>query len=128
VKAVACPLFVPLVEEGWWRHPVAASVAREYLASLRRSRADTLVLGCTHYPLLRSVLSRAMGRSTRLIDSAEQTAVETEELLGTAGLRRQGYAGKREFFCSDAPARFLGLARRLLGLPISRVGLHPFDI
>jgi len=128
VEAVACPLFVPLVEEGWWRHPVALSVAKEYLKTMRRSRADTLVLGCTHYPLLKPVLRRVMGSSARLIDSAEQTALETEELLESAGLRRRGRQGRREFFCSDAPARFHGLARRLLGLPVSRVGLHPFDI
>ena len=128
VEAMACPLFVPLVEEGWWRHPVAAAVAREYLVGLRRSRADTLVLGCTHYPLLKPILRKIMGGSVGLIDSAEQTAIETQELLENAGLRRGSSSGKREFYCSDAPARFLGLARRLLGLSVSRVRLHPFDI
>ncbi len=128
VKAVACPLFVPLVEEGWWRHRAAALVAREYLEPLRRARVDTLVLGCTHYPMLKPLLQRVMGSAVRLIDSAEQTAWETEALLENSGGRRSARAGRREFYCSDAPKRFLSLARRMLGLTVSNVTLHPFDI
>ena len=127
VFSTACPLFVPLVEEGWWGHPVTAQVARHYLASLKRSRIDVLVLGCTHYPLLKGVLQREMGTSVKLIDSAEQTALETEELLSRLKLRRRSGPGKREFFVSDAPGRFLKLSKRLLGVAAGKVSLHSFD-
>jgi len=127
VAAKACPLFVPLVEEGWWGHAATALAAREYLSDLRGSGIDTLILGCTHYPLLKGVLRRVMGPKVRLIDSAQQTALETERLLLSLGLRRQGGRGRRRFFVSDAPGRFLKLARRLLGMQVARVELHAFD-
>lgn len=127
VTSVACPLFVPLVEEGWWGHPVTAAVARAYLAPLKRAGIDTLVLGCTHYPLLKKVLQKRMGRSVKLIDSAEQTAIETEELLASLKLLRQDGAGTREFYVSDAPQRFFKLSKRLLGVSVSRASLHSFD-
>lgn len=123
--SVACPLFVPLVEEGWWRHPVAEAVAREYLGPLR-GQVDTLILGCTHYPLLKGVLRRVMGPGVRLIDSAEHTAIEAESLLGELKLRRCGGRGERRFFVSDAPARFLRLAR-VMGVAAPRVAWHRFD-
>lgn len=125
--AAACPLFVPLVEEGWWGHPATILVARHYLASLKRSGIDTLILGCTHYPLLKGVVGRVMGPQVQLIDSAEQTALETERLLLRLGLRRERGRGARRFFVSDAPRRFLRLARRLLGVRVRRVELHSFD-
>jgi glutamate racemase len=127
VKAAACPLFVPLVEEGWWGHPATTLAARHYLGGLKRSGIDTLVLGCTHYPLLKGVLRRIMGPRVRLIDSAEQTALETERLLLSLGLRREGGRGQRRFFVSDAPKRFLKLARRLLEVRVGKVELHAFD-
>ncbi|MBI5239561.1 MAG: glutamate racemase [Elusimicrobia bacterium] len=127
VAPLACPLFVPLVEEGWWGHRATALVARHYLGALRRSGIDTLILGCTHYPLLKGVVRRVMGPRVRLIDSAEQTALETERLLLSLGLRRQGGRGTRRFFVSDAPKRFLKLARRLLGVRVGTVELHAFD-
>jgi glutamate racemase len=70
----ACPLFVPLVEEGWFEHPAAELIAREYLEPLRQAGVDTLVLGCTHYPLLKPLLQRVMGTEVALIDSGEETA------------------------------------------------------
>jgi len=127
VATAACPLFVPLVEEGWWGHRATTLAARHYLGALRRSGIDTLILGCTHYPLLKGVVRRVMGRGVRLIDSAEQTALETERLLLSLGLRREGGRGERRFFVSDAPQRFLKLARRLLGVRVGRVELHAFD-
>lgn len=127
VATVACPLFVPLVEEGWWSHRATTLVARRYLEGLRRSGIDTLVLGCTHYPLLKGVLRRIMGPRVRLIDSAEQTALETERLLLSLGLRRAGGRGRRRFFVSDAPRRFLRLARRLVGVRVRVVEQHAFD-
>jgi glutamate racemase len=127
VATAACPLFVPLVEEGWWGHRATVLVARHYLGGLRRSGIDTLILGCTHYPLLKGVVRRVMGRGVSLIDSAEQTALETERLLLRLGLRRERGRGTQRFFVSDAPRRFLKLARRLLGVRVSRVERHAFD-
>lgn len=125
-RGIACPLFVPLVEEGWWDHHVTVEVARQYLKPLRGSGIDALILGCTHYPLLKKTLKGVMGPSIKLIDSAEQTALETEELLTDMRLRRKAGRGKNEFYVSDAPKRFLRIAR-LLGVKASKVRLHPFD-
>jgi glutamate racemase len=126
--SVACPLFVPLVEEGWWSGEVVTSVARKYLAPLKHSRVDTVILGCTHYPYLKPVLARVLGPSVRLIDSAEETARETQAVLSELGLRApRGGRGRREFYASDAPERFKRLARRMLGRGVSKVRLHQFD-
>ena len=130
VKTVsqACPLFVPLVEEGWWSGDVVEAVARRYVAPLKRARVDALILGCTHYPYLKPVLARAMGPRVRLIDSAEETARQTEAVLAELGLRApKGRRGRREFFASDAPERFRRLARRMLGPQTGKVKLHQFD-
>ncbi|MBI5200422.1 MAG: glutamate racemase, partial [Elusimicrobia bacterium] len=123
----ACPLFVPLVEEGWWSHRVTEQVAREYLSPLAKARVDTLILGCTHYPLLKPALASVMGRKVRLIDSAEETAREVESLLEREGLRRRGGRGRIKFFASDGPKRFLTLAKRLLGVSADRVTIWRFD-
>jgi glutamate racemase len=127
-ESAACPLFVPLVEEGWWDGLVTETVARRYAAPLKRARVDALILGCTHYPVLKPVLSRVMGKGVRLVDSAEETAREAERELLRLGLRssRKG-RGRREFYASDAPQRFLRLARRLLGRRVERVRLHAFE-
>src|SRR5207244_1237518 len=81
VTALPCPLFVPLVEEGWTDREATWIVAREYLAPLVRDEIDTLVLGCTHYPLLKRVIGETVGRDVRLIDSAEETAGDTRRML-----------------------------------------------
>ena len=127
VSARACPLFVPLVEEGWWSHAATLEAARHYLAPLKRARVDTLILGCTHYPLLKGAVAKVMGRGVKLIDSAEQTALETEALLVELKMRKKGGVGSRSFVVSDDPKRFLKLARRLLGVRVSRAALHRFD-
>lgn len=125
-RSRACPLFVPLVEEGWWDGPVVESVARRYTAPLKG--VDTLILGCTHYPFLKPVLAKVMGKGVALIDSAEETARETQLALERLGLRaRAGRRGRREFYASDAPERFRRLARRMLGSAVPGVKLHPFD-
>lgn len=126
VSARACPLFVPLVEEGWWDHRATAAAARDYLAPLKAAKVDTVILGCTHYPLLKKTIGRVMGPKVRLIDSAEETAREAEALLGADGLRSSG-PGSRAFFVSDDPGRFLRLARRLLGVGVPKAGLYRFD-
>lgn len=126
--AAACPLFVPLVEEGWWTGDVVESVARTYTAPLKKARVDTVILGCTHYPYLKPVLAHALGSRVCLIDSAEETACETEAVLSQLGLRApRGGRGRREFYASDAPERFKRLARRMLGSSVTTVRLHKFD-
>jgi glutamate racemase len=128
IVSSACPLFVPLVEEGWWSGAVAAAVAAKYLKPLKSARVDVLILGCTHYPYLKGVLERTMGPRVRLIDSAEETARETERALDRLGLRARGRGrGSHRFFASDAPERFRRLARRMLGAGAGVVRLHPFD-
>jgi glutamate racemase len=122
VIARACPLFVPLVEEGWFDSEVTKLVAREYLSSLTDGAIDTLVLGCTHYPLLKKIIGQTVGRSVRLIDSAEETASQTAAMLKEKGLEtpRLDDAHYR-FIASDAPEQFLRLGRTFLGAPIQRV-------
>jgi len=125
VISVACPLFVPLVEEGLWSGRIAQGVAARYLPALRRARVKTLILGCTHYPLLKGVIRRALGRGVRLVDSGEETARDLEALLESRGLRRTGRVlGRRRFYVSDDPARFSRLARRFLGRGVGKVILH----
>lgn len=130
VLGAPCPLFVPLVEEGWWRHKVTTEVAREYLRPFS-GKIGALVLGCTHYPLLKATIAEVVGPKVALIDSAEETALEVERLLEERGLLRSGprsgpAAGKRVFWCSDAPDRFLRLAKRL-GIGAKTARLHAFE-
>ena len=115
VHALACPLFVPLVEEGWIDHPATRLIAHEYLATLAGLRVDTLVLGCTHYPLLSSVIADVIGSGVRLIDSAEETAAATQRVLESAGLlAADDPSASLRVVASDAPERFLSLGRRFL--------------
>lgn len=115
VIARACPLFVPLIEEGWSDTEVAYLVAREYLAPIAHTGADTVVLGCTHYPLMKRVIGEVIGRPVRLVDSGAETAAETARLLSAAGLLAPDGTPQRRFVVSDDPAPFLALARRFLG-------------
>ncbi|PIQ82649.1 MAG: glutamate racemase [Candidatus Omnitrophica bacterium CG11_big_fil_rev_8_21_14_0_20_64_10] len=122
VFQAACPLFVPLVEEGRLNGPVTERVAREYLAPLKRARVDTLILGCTHYPLLKGVIARVMGRGVRLIDSAEAAARQAQALLEGEGLLVAGSGRPRHrFFATDAPDHFKRFSARFLGRPARQV-------
>jgi glutamate racemase len=122
VFATPCPLLVPLVEEGWLDHQATRLVAHEYLDAMRERDVDTLVLGCTHYPLLKPLLADVMGPEVRLIDSAEETAAETGRVLAGCGLTaaRDG-TGAHRFVASDAPDHFSRMAQRFLGTPLERV-------
>jgi glutamate racemase len=111
----ACPLFVPLAEEGWTEGPIARGVVETYLASLRKSGIDTLILGCTHYPLLRPLIAEVMGPEVALVDSAEETAREVTALLAARGLGRTAGAGTTSFFVTDVPDRFIRIGQRFLG-------------
>jgi glutamate racemase len=112
----ACPLLVPLVEEGWFDHPATTIVADEYLRELRDARVGALVLGCTHYPLLRPLLQRVMGPGTTLVDSGEATAEALETVLCERGLRAEP-RGKttHRFAVSDDEARFRRVGSLFLG-------------
>src|SRR4051812_11279781 len=112
----ACPLFVPLVEEGWIDHEATRLVAREYLEPMLEAEIDTLVLGCTHYPLLKPLLREVLGPSVRLIDSAEETAAETARTLAGEHLSALADAEPTyRFVASDDPLQFLQLGQRFLG-------------
>jgi glutamate racemase len=112
----ACPLLVPLVEEGWTEHDATRLVAREYLQPMIDAEIDTLVLGCTHYPLLKSLIADVLGPDVRLIDSAEETAAETARTLATASLTAEPDAEPvYRFIASDDPLQFLQLGQRFLG-------------
>jgi glutamate racemase len=123
VAATACPLFVPFVEEGWLEHPATELVASEYLTPMAHAGIDTLVLGCTHYPLLKPVIARTMGPDVALIDSAQETAAELARMLGERGLRHpeSGRRPRHRFIASDAPDQFLRVGQRFLGSAIDHV-------
>ena len=122
VSSQACPLFVPLVEEGWLRKPVTTAVAREYLKPLRKTGIDTLVLGCTHYPLLKGVLKNVMGAQVALVDSAHEVAAEVKRILHDKRLlRASGARARHSFLISDRPQQFEKTAREFLGYNIKAV-------
>ena len=112
----ACPLFVPLVEEGWFEHPATELVAREYLAPIRAQGVRALVLGCTHYPMLRPLIREIMGDEVTLIDSGEATAAAVGAALESAGLAAPaGAAATHRFAVSDDEARFRTVGSRFIG-------------
>jgi glutamate racemase len=126
ITALACPLFVPLVEEGWTEREATWIVARDYLQPLLQDDIDTLVLGCTHYPLLKRVIGETVGRDVRLIDSAEETAADARRMLHEADLESDAVRGEYRFIASDDPQQFLTLGQRFLGDVIERVEVHTF--
>lgn len=115
VYSRACPLFVPLVEEGWTDNDVVEMTVKAYLGSLKQSGIDALILGCTHYPLLKKAIREFIGNAVRLVDSAEETAKEVETTLKKAVLTRRNGKGIHSFFVTDAPDRFIEVGRRFLG-------------
>jgi len=121
VAAAACPLFVPLVEEGWIDGAVTRAVAEEYLAPVREAGVDTLVLGCTHYPLLRDVIQDVMGEDVTLIDSGDAVAEEVGRVLGESA--DAGGGETHRFFVSDQVDRFETEMRRFLGEAPGEVAL-----
>ena len=120
VTARACPLFVPLAEEGWTdpEDEVVRAVARRYLAPLLEARVDTVVLGCTHYPLLKAAIARELAGVT-LVDSADAVAGEVRVRLGERATGRSAAPTPHHFFVTDTPDRFLAVAERFLGRAIA---------
>jgi glutamate racemase len=122
IVGMACPLFVPLVEEGWNRDPIALQIAERYLSPLKAQGVDTLVLGCTHYPLLKAVIRRAIGEEITLIDSAEETALDVMRHLEKNGfVHHHPRDPQRRYFVTDVPARFEEMGRQFLGETLNSV-------
>ncbi|MCH8325030.1 MAG: glutamate racemase [Bacteroidetes bacterium] len=118
----ACPLFVPLAEEGWTKHKATYKIAEEYLAELREQNIDTLILGCTHYPILAEVIQEVIGKNVKLIDSGIAAAelVRTEiERIGL--LNNSNSLGNREFYVTDIPKKFKEIAELFLSSPVKEV-------
>jgi glutamate racemase len=111
----ACPLLVPLVEEGWTDNDIAERTVAHYLRSLKQSGIDALLLGCTHYPLLSDLIRRVLGDGVKIVDSATATATAVRERLAQLKLRRSGGRGAQSFFVTEAPERFVRVGRRFLG-------------
>ncbi len=111
----ACPLFVPLAEEGWVDNDIARRTAALYLASLATSGIDTLILGCTHYPLLAETIGGVVGAHVTLVDSAAATAAAVQEELERHGLAAREGPGGASFFVTDVPERFVRVGQRFLG-------------
>jgi glutamate racemase len=121
VVSRACPLFVPLAEEGLIDHPATRLIASDYLESFRENGIDTLILGCTHYPLLKGVIGEILGDGVTLIDSAEETARETAELLDARGWARENGRPEYRYLVSDLPEQFLRVGQLFLGGRIGSV-------
>lgn len=129
VMESACPLFVPLAEEGWTAEPETISIAERYLKPFRDFRPDAVVLGCTHYPILRDVIEKTLGENVSLIDSGEAAAEEVEKLLASTRLANTStVSGNRtlcddldHFYVTDAADRFARVAERFLGAKPSKL-------
>lgn len=128
VFSLACPLFVPLVEEGYIDKDATRLIARDYLQTMLDVDVDTLVLGCTHYPLLKDVLSAVMGDKVALVESGEVIAKAVHRFLSDNNLlnpqapqKPRSGGGEQKFFVSDVPDKFTNLASRFLGQPVDKV-------
>lgn len=124
VYGKACPLFVPLVEEGWLKDPVTAEVARRYLEELLQKDIDSLILGCTHYPLIRSLLQTIVGDAVNLVNPAYETAQELGRLLEREQLLNTGEhnvtSEMHHFYVSDAADKFVEFANSILPYDVQR--------
>jgi len=122
VFSQACPLFVPLVEEGWIESPVTEQIAHIYLNPLMQNKIDSLILGCTHYPIIKETIKKIVDGNVRIIDSAIETAVKVRKTLESHYLLKEAKTDpKHLFYVSDFPQKFEEIARRLLGQPLMNV-------
>jgi glutamate racemase len=130
VYAQPCPLFVPLIEEGWIDHPATRLAAIEYLTPLHEVDIDVLILGCTHYPLLSAVLGSVLGEAVTLVDSGHETALELKRLLEEKDLLRASVESPvHAFAASDSPLRFREVGRRFLAdkiIDVEKVDVEAF--
>ena len=122
VKSMSCPLFVPLAEEGWFNNDITAMVASYYLKGLKREKIDTIILGCTHYPLLKRVVSNFFGPRVFIVDSAVQTSrMVKETLLNNDIASKKKSGGVYRFYVSDEPGLFKKVGSKFLGSKITFV-------
>ncbi len=124
VFSQACPLFVPLVEEGWLKTKITKEIVADYLLPLKNKNIDTIVLGCTHYPLLKPVIQEVFGLKVKLIDSARQVANEAKQILANQGLLTSAKANKQKnisFYVSDEPDNFAKQGEKFLGFALNKV-------
>lgn len=120
-----CPLFVPLAEEGWTNNQIAHLTAKIYLNDIKKNWIDTLILGCTHYPLLKEVISEVMGNKTTLIDSGHETAAEVFRCLAEKNLIKtiSSKESSHRFFVTDSPDRFKQVGSRFMGTSLRNIEL-----
>ncbi|MCK5126606.1 MAG: glutamate racemase [candidate division Zixibacteria bacterium] len=122
VFSLACPLFVPLAEEGYSDKEATRLIAEDYFKPLKDNHIDTLVLGCTHYPLLKNTIQKVIGKDVTIIDSATSTAIEVEHILNENNLtNEQSEAALYKFYVSDVPDKFAPVAERFLGHRIDNI-------
>ena len=122
-----CPLFVPLVEENWGKTPAAELIAREYLKKVAKSGADTVILGCTHYPILKPLLTKILGKKVKLVDSSETLAQAVQDFLSKQNCAESKGRGKLTVYASDDPKRFKEMAGILLEEKPSSVRLKKLN-
>ncbi len=121
VLSAACPLFVPIVEEGLEGDPVARLMADRYLLSLKEAAVDVLVMGCTHYPMLEPVIAETMGDGVTIVHTGKETAKEVRTTLENHGTLRKSRKGKTEYFVTDSPYAFAGIGSRFLEEQITHI-------
>lgn len=122
VFSKACSLFVQLAEDGWTENKIAGLIAKEYLSEFRNLKIDTLILGCTHYPILKNTISKVLGKKIKLIDSGEETAREVKRLLDQFHLlNTQKKSGRHKFYVTDFQKKFKDISERFLGQPLHDV-------
>lgn len=123
ILPIACPLFVPLVEEQWLSHPATQLIVQEYLRPIREHHVDTVLLGCTHYPLLGPLIQKEVGEEVALVDSASTCAHQVEQLLHQQQLFASHLQGEHQYYVSDDPEKFRALAEHLFGHNLRNVEL-----
>lgn len=124
VLPITCPLFVPLVEEGYVDHPAAKLIVKDYLKAIKGQKIDTILLGCTHYPLLKKLIQEEVGEEVTIVDSATSCAEKVASLLHAKSIVRESTAiGKLRYYVSDDPVKFQTAGRALLNIPIDKVDL-----
>jgi glutamate racemase len=123
----ACPLFVPLIEENYIASPAADVIVADYLKEIKKGPADTVILGCTHYPIMKKNIKKFLGKDITLIDSAQAVAAEVKELLAKENLLSRSARAAYSFYSSDAPQSFARRAKKLLKLDMPKVTLQKFS-
>lgn len=123
----ACPVFVPLIEEGWIHPKAGELVINDYLDGVLKNGSDTVILGCTHYPVIKKLIAKKLGKNVKLVDSSEVLAEEVKTRLSQTDQLNPKGRGALKIYASDAPARFKRLAKNILGRELGRVYLKKLN-